>query len=115
MPRADRERIHFHLASTPGASPEDALEHLLTIGADRRDDGCPDATGLIDVDGNDLCLVELLPAVARAACRFRVRHAESRPPPHERGFRGNTLKGSTNVATAPCPELLRFEGRVRLR
>ena len=59
MPRADRERIHFHLASTPGASPEDALEHLLTIGADRRDDGCPDATGLIDVDGNDLCLVEL--------------------------------------------------------
>jgi hypothetical protein len=60
MPRPSRERIHLHLAPRPGASPEDALERLLVLGATRTNagDGCPGAIPLADVDGNPLCLVE---------------------------------------------------------
>jgi hypothetical protein len=60
MPRFGKERFHFHIAPTAGSSTPAELDHLLALGATRRDvgRGCPGATVLADVDGNDLCLVE---------------------------------------------------------
>lgn len=62
MPKAERERIHFHLAPARGTSFEDATGELLRLGASRLDRGgahrCPRAVPLADVDGNQFCLVE---------------------------------------------------------
>ena len=60
MPKSSRERLHFHLAPSAGTTVFDALEHLLSLGATRLDGdrSCPGATGLADVDGNAVCLVE---------------------------------------------------------
>jgi len=60
MPKLGKERFHFHLAPSSGSSVQDAIDHLLTLGATRSGagDACPGAIVLVDVDGNDLCLVE---------------------------------------------------------
>ncbi len=60
MPKAGKERFHFHLAPTSGTSRQGALDHLLGLGATRLDigHGCPGAIVLVDVDGNEFCLVE---------------------------------------------------------
>jgi len=60
MPKSGKERIHFHLAPTPGISVQAALDHLLALGATRLDisHACPGAMVLADVDGNEFCLVE---------------------------------------------------------
>lgn len=60
MPTSGAERLHFHVAPEPGTSAPAALDHLVELGATRRDIGhaCPGATALADVDGNPVCLVE---------------------------------------------------------
>lgn len=60
MPKVGQERFHFHIAPAPGASTPDTLDRLLALGATRLDvgRGCPEATALADVDGNEFCLVE---------------------------------------------------------
>lgn len=60
MPRRGSERFHVHLAPTPGTSRQATFDHLLALGATRLEPGarCPDATGLADVDGNPICLVD---------------------------------------------------------
>ena len=69
MPRPDRERFHLHLAPSPGTSVDAAVEHLVSLGAARVDagHGCPDAIPLVDVDGNDVCLVTRTVRAARRA------------------------------------------------
>jgi Glyoxalase-like domain len=60
MPKPPVERMHFHVGAPPGATPDDAIEHLLALGATRvtaADAGCGGAVGLADVDGNAFCLV----------------------------------------------------------
>jgi hypothetical protein len=59
MPKSGKERLHFHIAPTPRTKLPTALEHLVALGATRSDSGdsCPGAIGLVDVDGNDFCLV----------------------------------------------------------
>jgi hypothetical protein len=60
MPRSGKERFHFHIGPAPGTSAQAALARLLAFGATRLDTGhaCPGAIALVDVDGNELCLVE---------------------------------------------------------
>jgi hypothetical protein len=60
MPKSGKERIHFHIATTSGIGVQDALDHLLALGARRLDIGraCPGGIALADVDGNKFCLVE---------------------------------------------------------
>jgi predicted enzyme related to lactoylglutathione lyase len=60
MPKLGMERFHFHIAPAPGTSTQNAVDHLVALGATTRDGGhaCPGAIALADVDGNDLCLVE---------------------------------------------------------
>ena len=60
MPRLGRERVHVHLAPTPGTSMHDALDRLLALGATSGDagDACPGTRALADVDGNGFCLVQ---------------------------------------------------------
>jgi hypothetical protein len=60
MPRSGTERVHFHIAPTPGVGRRAALDQLLALGATRLDLGraCPGAIALTDVDGNEFCLVE---------------------------------------------------------
>jgi hypothetical protein len=61
MPQVGEARLHFHIAPTPRTSVQAALDRLLAIGATHIDTGhaCPGAITLADVDGNDVCLVEL--------------------------------------------------------
>jgi hypothetical protein len=65
MPKSTRERIHLHLAPTPGTRVASAVDHLLSLGATRDEAGptCPGATGLVDVDGNGVCLLDLDPPI----------------------------------------------------
>jgi Glyoxalase-like domain len=60
MLKSGKERFHFHVAPTPEASVQAALDHLIALGATRLDIGhaCPGAILLADVDGNEFCLVE---------------------------------------------------------
>ena len=60
MPKLGKERFHFHIAPASGTSAQAALDHFLALGATRLDigHGCPGAIVLVDVDGNELCLVE---------------------------------------------------------
>ncbi len=60
MPKSDKERIHFHLAPTPGTSVQAALDYLLALGATRVDIGRARAGAMLlaDVDGNEFSLVE---------------------------------------------------------
>jgi len=60
MPTSGRERFHFHIAPAAGSTEQAALDHLLALGATRRDVGhqCPGAIALADVDGNELCLAD---------------------------------------------------------
>jgi hypothetical protein len=60
MPASSAERLHFHVASAPGTSAPDALEHLRALGATSlgASHTCPGAIALTDVDGNELCFVE---------------------------------------------------------
>lgn len=60
MVKSERERIHFHIRPTAGTSLDAAVAELLRHGATRRDIGgrrCVGAVTLVDVDGNQLCLV----------------------------------------------------------
>ena len=60
MPKSGTERFHFHIAPAAGSSEQAALDHLLALGATRRDIGhkCPGTIALADVDGNELCVGE---------------------------------------------------------
>ena len=79
MPRTGPERLHFHLAPTPGTSVQATLDHLVALGAthlhathlDASDfdfdfdttyldigRACPGAIALADVDGKPCCLIE---------------------------------------------------------
>ena len=59
MPRWGHERLHFHVAPSPGLTTGAAAEHLLAGGAAPLDDtaGCPGAHAFADVDGNAFCLL----------------------------------------------------------
>ena len=60
MPRWGDERLHFHVAPTPGTNTQDAHDHLVAVGAttSTHGHGCPRPIALADVDGNTFCLVE---------------------------------------------------------
>lgn len=60
MPKSPPERFHLHVAPTPGTSVPAALDELLALGARRGNvsNACPGAVELIDVDGNEFCLIE---------------------------------------------------------
>ena len=60
MPKSGEERFHFHIAPTSGTGAPVALQHLLSLGATRRNTGhaCPGGIVLADIDGNKFCLVE---------------------------------------------------------
>ena len=61
LPKPAAERFHIHLAPTPGVTREAALDGLVASGATPAatiGHACPGATPLLDVDGNDVCLVD---------------------------------------------------------
>jgi catechol 2,3-dioxygenase-like lactoylglutathione lyase family enzyme len=60
MPRWGHERMHLHVAPSPGVSMADALAQLSTLGALTLDPphGCPGAHAFADVDGNACCLFD---------------------------------------------------------
>lgn len=61
MPKAEHERVHFHMRPATGVSADAALQELHRHGATRldiRSRRCVDAIALADMDGNQLCLVE---------------------------------------------------------
>lgn len=60
MPTWGPERFHFHIAPASGTDAQEAFDHLLALGPTRVDGGhgCPGATVLADVDGNEFCFVE---------------------------------------------------------
>jgi len=59
MPKPPRERIHFHVAAAPGTTAQTAQELLVALGATRVEgrDGCGGTIALLDVDGNEFCLI----------------------------------------------------------
>jgi hypothetical protein len=60
MPKPPRDRLHLHIGPRPGATMQEALAHLITLGATEvdRSQTCRGAVGLTDVDGNEVCLVD---------------------------------------------------------
>lgn len=60
MPRAGKERLHFHLAPARAAGAQAVLDRLLALGATRLGPGhgCAGAIPLADVDGNEVCLTQ---------------------------------------------------------
>lgn len=61
MAKSARERIHFHITPAAGTSVEEAVVELTRLGAtplQSGSHGCAGVTALVDVDGNELCLVE---------------------------------------------------------
>ena len=60
MAKSPRERIHFHVAPAAGSSTDEAIAELLRLGAshgENRGHRCTGTTSLVDVDGNELCVV----------------------------------------------------------
>ena len=55
-PKLGKNRLHLDLVPA-GGSVGDEVARLVSLGATRTDLGCPDAVGLADPGGNELCVV----------------------------------------------------------
>jgi hypothetical protein len=61
MPSSGKDRLHFHVTPSPGATMKVAQDHLVALGATRTNivgHACLNSIALADVDGNEFCLVE---------------------------------------------------------